>query len=63
MKPIKTTVARAPRNVLATSTMTEAPELVDECRETLVGRTFGVRSVQLHGDGLGIRIHLGRRGT
>lgn len=62
-REIKVAPARAPRNVLAESTMTDADaELVDSCRETIVGMTFGVRRVQLHGDGLGVRIWLGRDG-
>jgi hypothetical protein len=54
----------APRNVAAASTMTQGSDAdLDDARETLVGRTFGIRKIEIHGDGLGCRVWLGRSNT
>jgi hypothetical protein len=37
--------------------------LVELCRDSAVGRAYGVHRVEVTPSGLGIRIHLGRRGT
>ncbi len=60
-RPVYAGARPAPRNAAAASTMTAATEAeLDDVRETLVGRRFGIRKIEIHGDGKGCRVWLGR---